>query len=84
MAQQFEIDDLAKRIYKSSRYSIKFSAGKAIARYELLTKYADWSGDYTEKVFDSEARAIEFLKDKSMDHADRVLEAEAIEDEAYE
>ena len=84
MTQQFEINDLAKSIYKSSKYSIKFSAGKAIARYKILTTYGDWTNNYSEQVFNSKSKAIEFLKNKSKDHADRILEAEAIEDEAYE
>ena len=78
MTQQ--LSPLAKSIYENG-CSIQFSASKAIARYQLLTKYADWSGDYTERVFDSKARAIEFLKDKSKEQAEIILEAQKIEDE---
>tara|TARA_R100000951_G_C2608535_1_gene170448 strand:+ start:185 stop:436 length:252 start_codon:yes stop_codon:yes gene_type:complete len=77
MAQQ--LSPLATSIYNGC--SIQFSASKAIARYQLLTQYGDWSGDYTERVFDSKARAIKFLKNKSKEQAEILMEAQSVEDE---
>tara|TARA_R110002096_G_scaffold68_1_gene233 strand:- start:35 stop:349 length:315 start_codon:yes stop_codon:yes gene_type:complete len=73
---------IAKEIYNDHRYSISYSAGKAIARYQLMETNGNWRNDYTETVFDTKAQATKFLKEKSLDHADKILESFEIEDES--
>jgi len=82
--RQLEIDLIAKEIFNDQRYSISYSAGKAIARYQLLNEQGDWRKDYSEMVFDTKAQATKFLKEKNLDHADRIFESIEIEDESYE
>tara|TARA_R110000822_G_scaffold14394_1_gene50730 strand:- start:36 stop:308 length:273 start_codon:yes stop_codon:yes gene_type:complete len=79
--RQLEIDLIAKEIYNDHRYFICYSAGKAIARYQLLDTDGNWRNDYSEKVFDTKAQATKFLKEKSLDQADRIFESMEIEDE---
>jgi len=82
--RQLEIDLIAKEIFNDQRYSISFSAGKAIARYQLLNEQGNWRNDYSETVFDTKAQATKFLKRKSLDQADRIFESLEIEDESYD
>tara|TARA_R110002033_G_scaffold28824_2_gene64695 strand:- start:119 stop:391 length:273 start_codon:yes stop_codon:yes gene_type:complete len=82
--RQLEIDLIAKEIFNDQRYSISYSAGKAIARYQLLDNDCNWRNDFSEKVFDTKAKATKFLKQENLDHADRIFESVEIEDEAYE
>ena len=74
---------IAKDIFNNQRYSISFSAGKAIARYQLMNVDATWRNDFSEMVFDTKDLATKFLKENNLDHADRILESSEIEDEAY-
>jgi hypothetical protein len=82
--RSLEIDLIAKEIYNDYRYFICYSAGKAIARYQLMEPNGDWRNDHSEKVFDTKAEATKFLKEKSLEQADRIFESMEIEDEAYE
>ncbi len=82
--RQLEIDLIAKEIYNDQRYFICYSAGKAIARYQLLDNDGNWRNDFSEKVFDTKDQATKFLKEKSLDQADRIFESLEIEDEAYD
>ena len=82
--RQLEIDLIAKEIYNDHRYFICFSAGKAIARYQILDNDCNWRNDHTEKVFDTKDQAAKFLKEKNHDQADRIFESIEIEDEAYD
>ena len=82
--RSLEIDLLAKEIFYYQRYSISYSAGKAIARYKLTDSGGNWRKDYSETVFDTEAQANKFLKEKSLEQADRIFESMEIEDEAYD
>ena len=82
--RSLEIDLIAKEIYNDQRYSISYSAGKAIARYQLTDSGGNWRNDYSETVFDTKAQATKFLKEKSLDQADRIFESLEIEDEAYD
>lgn len=79
--RQLEIDLIAKEIYNDHRYSISYSAGKAIARYQLLDNGGYWRFNFSEKVFDTKAQATKFLKEKNQAQADRIFEALEIEDE---
>ena len=80
--RQLEVNLIAKEIYNVQRYSISYSAGKAIARYQLTDSGGNWRNDYSETVFDTKAQATKFLKEKSLDHADKILESFEIEDES--
>ena len=82
--RSLEIDLIAKEIYNDQRYSISYSAGKAIARYQLMEPNGNWRNDYSETVFDTKDQATKFLKEKSLDQADRIFESLEIEDEAYD
>jgi hypothetical protein len=82
--RQLEVNLIAKEIYNDQRYSISYSAGKAIARYQLMETNGNWRNDYTETVFDTKAEALKFLKNKNLEHADKIFEAIEIEDEAYD
>ena len=82
--RSLEIDLIAKEIYNDYRYFICYSAGKAIARYQLMEPNGDWRNDHSEKVFDTKAEATKFLKEKSLEQADRIFESLEIEEEAYE
>ena len=82
--RQLEIDLIAKEIYNDYRYFICYSAGKAIARYQLMEPNGNWRNDHSEKVFDTKAQATKFLKQENLDHADRIFESLEIEDEAYD
>ena len=73
--RQLEIDLIAKEIFNDHRYFISYSAGKAIARYQLTDSGGNWRNDFSEKVFDTKAQATKFLKEKNLDHADRIFEA---------
>tara|TARA_R110002072_G_C7812846_1_gene522649 strand:+ start:489 stop:761 length:273 start_codon:yes stop_codon:yes gene_type:complete len=82
--RQLEVNLIAKEIYNDHRYFICYSAGKAIARYQLLDHDGNWRNDFSEEVFDTKSKATKFLKQKNLDHADRIFEAIEIEDEAYD
>ena len=82
--RQLEVNLIAKEIYNDYRYFICYSAGKAIARYQLLDNDGNWRNWYSEKVFDTKAQATKFLKEKSLDQADLIFESLEIEDEAYD
>ena len=82
--RQLEVNLIAKEIFNDQRYSISYSAGKAIARYQLMEINGNWRNDHTEKVFDTKDQAAKFLKEKNHDQADRIFEAIEIEDEAYD
>jgi hypothetical protein len=82
--RQLEVNLIAKEIFNDQRYSISYSAGKAIARYQLMETNGNWRNDYTETVFDTKAQATKFLKQENLDHADRIFESIEIEDEAYD
>ena len=82
--RQLEVNLVAKEIFNDQRYSISYSAGKAIARYQLLNEQGNWRKDYSETVFDTKAQATKFLKEKSLDQADKIFESNEIEDESYE
>jgi len=77
--RQLEIDLLAKEIFNEQRYSISYSSGKAIARYQLIDTGGNWRNDFSEMVFDTKAEATKFLKQKSLDHADSIFESLEIE-----
>ena len=81
--REHDVALIAKDILNDQRYSISFSAGKAIARYQLMNLDATWRNDFSETVFDTKDQATKFLKEKNIDHADRILESSEIEDEAY-
>ena len=82
--RQLEIDLIAKEIFNDQRYSISYSAGKAIARYQLTDSGGNWRNDYSETVFDTKAEATKFLKQKNLDHADMIFESMEIEDDDYD
>jgi len=82
--RQLEVNLVAKEIFNDQRYSISYSAGKAIARYQLLNEQGNWRNDHSEMVFDTKAQATKFLKEKSLDQADKIFESNEIEDESYE
>ena len=82
--RELEVNLVAKEIYNDQRYSISYSAGKAIARYQLTDSGGNWRNEYTETVFDTKAQATKFLKEKNQDQADRIFESLEYEDEAYE
>ena len=66
---------LAKKLYKSPDFFIKYSAGRAIA---CFPHYAGSS--YTkvgsESVCDTKSQAQAFLRKKAMDHAEQILSAD--------
>ena len=78
--RQLEIDLLAKEIFNDHRYSISFSSGKAIARYQLVDSDGNWRNDYSEKVFDTKAQATKFLQQKNLEQADSIFESLEMED----
>ena len=82
--RQLEVNLVAKEIFNDQRYSISYSAGKAIARYQLLNEQGNWRKDHSEMVFDTKAQATKFLTEKNLDHADKIFESNEIEDESYE
>ena len=82
--RQLEIELIAKEIYNDRRYSIFYTAGKAIARHQLMEDSGDWHYDYADMIFDTKAQATKFLKQKNLDHADMILESMEIENEAYD
>ena len=82
--RSLELDLIAKEIFNDQRYSISYSSGKAIARYQLTDSGGNWRNDYSEKVFDTKAQADKFLKEKNLGHADLIFESLEIEDQAYE
>ena len=82
--RQLEVNLVAKEIFNDQRYSISYSAGKAIARYQLLNEQGNWRKDHSEMVLDTKAQATKFLTEKNLDQADKIFESNEIEDESYE
>jgi len=70
-----EQEKLAKKLYKSDDYFIKYSAGRAIACYPHYagSTYAKVGG---ESVHDAKSGAQAFLRKKATDHAAQLLEVE--------
>mgnify|MGYP003124166277 CR=1 FL=1 len=84
IARTNEVNLMAKEIFNDQRYSIRYSAGKAIARYELLNEQGNWRKDYSEMVFDTKAQANKFLAEKNQHHAEIIYESIEIEEQADE
>ena len=82
--RELEVNLVAKEIFNDQRYSISYSAGKAIARYQLMENNGNWRNDFTETVFDTKAQATKFLKQENLVHADKIFESMEIEGESYD
>ena len=67
-----EQEKLAKDLYRSTDYFIKYSAGRAIACYP----YSPGSRTYGETVHDGKRKAQAFLRQKATDHAAEILAAD--------
>jgi hypothetical protein len=70
-----EQETLAKKLYKSPDFFIKYSAGRAIACFPHYagSTYAKVGG---ESVCDTKSQAQAFLRDKAMQHAAELLKAD--------
>ena len=70
-----EQETLAKKLYKSPDFFIKYSAGRAIAcfPYHPGTTYMKMGG---ESVCDTKTQAQAFLRHKSVEHAEQLLKSE--------
>ena len=67
-----EQETMAKELYKSSDFFIKYSAGRAIACYPYRagTPYTKMG---CESVCDTKIQAQDFLRNKAMEHAELII-----------
>tara|TARA_A100000171_G_C2083898_1_gene121067 strand:- start:523 stop:756 length:234 start_codon:yes stop_codon:yes gene_type:complete len=70
-----EQEKLARKLYKSPDFFIKYSAGRAIACFPASagSSYFKVGG---ESVCDTKSQAQAFLREKAMEHAEQILVAD--------